>query len=73
MIGQQVVGVQVVLGDAPGEGLVIGSDRFPPLNKARQFGPDLGIDLHSVLGQDADMLAKPVGLDGDVARPVTPS
>lgn len=37
------------------------------LHADRQFRPHLGIDPHPVLGQDADVFAEPVRLDGDVA------
>ena len=44
-----------------------GPNRFATLNEARQLCPHLGIDPHLVLGQDADVLTQPIGLDRDIA------
>ncbi len=45
----------------------LGPNRFATLNEARQLCPHLGIDPHLVLGQDADVLTQPIGLDRDIA------
>ena len=66
MVGEQVVRMQFVLGNPSLERLVRGPDRLAALHVSRQLRPHLGIDPHPVLRQDVDVLAEPVGLNGDV-------
>ncbi len=67
VVGEQMVGMQIVPAVTARERLVVSPDRLPPLDEVRQLRPDLGIDPHPVLWQDADMFAEPVRFDGDVA------
>jgi len=48
MVGEQVVGVEFLFQNAPGEDLVLGPDRFAAFDKARQLRPYAGIDLFTV-------------------------
>ena len=56
MVGEQVAGVQFVLGCPSVKFLVRRPDRIAALDEVRDLRPHLGINTHPVFGQDADVL-----------------
>ena len=59
--------VQAVSRNPSGEGLIVRPHRFSAFDVARHLRPHFRVDPYAVFGQDADVLAQPVRLDGDVA------
>jgi hypothetical protein len=62
-----MVRVQFVLGNASVKGLIRRPDCLAAFHATCQLRPHVRIYPHSIFRQDPDMLAEPVGFDGDVA------